>query len=124
MDFVMPTLSSKNNKLYIGKNDICELADKYGTPLYVMDEDYIRNVCREFQTAMKEHYGDNALISFASKAFCATYMYKILEQEKFGADVVSGGELYTLYKVYPLNFYCLLKNLQSGYFPPRRKITL
>jgi len=95
MDFVMPTLSSKNNKLYIGKNDICELADKYGTPLYVMDEDYIRNVCREFQTAMKEHYGDNALISFASKAFCATYMYKILEQEKFGADVVSGGELYT-----------------------------
>ena len=81
--------------LTIGGLDVAELAAKFGTPLYLMDEDLIRKTCREYRDAMEHHFDGNCLVTYASKAFCAGYMYKILAEEGLGADVVSGGELYT-----------------------------
>ena len=69
------------------------LAEEYGTPLYVMDEEYIRGVCGEYTSALKE-YGDG-LICYASKAFSCKEIYRIVNDEGMGTDVVSGGELLT-----------------------------
>ncbi|MBR5479546.1 MAG: diaminopimelate decarboxylase [Clostridia bacterium] len=94
-----PCLSiNKDGHLAIGGMDVPALAREYKTPLYIMDEDYIRANCREYRAAMKKHYGDNFLVCYASKAFCTQYIYRILDDEQMGADVVSGGELYTAHK--------------------------
>ena len=95
--FLSPCLSkNEQGHLTIGGLDVPALAKEYGTPLYLMDENLIRETCRAYNASMKEHYGkDNFLVVFASKAFCAKYMYRILAEEGMGADLVSGGELYT-----------------------------
>jgi len=96
---ISPCLSENDSgHLTIGGVDVPALAKEYGTPVYLMDEDYIRSTCREYQKAMKEHYGDRFFVAFASKAFCAKYMYKLLNEENMAVDVVSGGEMYTALK--------------------------
>lgn len=97
---------SKNESghLTIGGMDVPALAKKYGTPLYIMDEDCIRDTCREYRKAMLDHYGENFMVAYASKAFSTKYMYKILNEEEMAVDVVSGGELYTAIKAgFPSN---------------------
>lgn len=90
--------------LTIGGADVVTLAKKYGTPLYIMDEDKIRRTCKEYMSALTKCWGEKFLVQYASKAFCTKYMYKILDEEGFGADVVSGGELYTALKAgFPSN---------------------
>ncbi|MDR1093402.1 MAG: diaminopimelate decarboxylase, partial [Clostridiales bacterium] len=59
------------------------------------DEDFIRGACREYVAAVSDFYGGEALVCYASKAFSCKEMYRIANAEKMGADVVSGGELYT-----------------------------
>ena len=86
-----------NNHLYIGGCDAAELAERYGTPLYVLDEISIRNMCRAFVGAM-ETYAPGGMVCYASKAFSSTAIAKIVSQEGLGLDVVSGGELYTAIK--------------------------
>ena len=83
--------------LEIGGADTVDLAAKYSTPLYVMDEAYIRNVCREYTRLLSEKYPDSKIV-FASKAFSTLAIYNIVKSEGLGADVVSGGELYTALK--------------------------
>ncbi|MBQ2840034.1 MAG: diaminopimelate decarboxylase [Oscillospiraceae bacterium] len=97
--FISDSLTINNNgHLAIGGADVVSLAEKYGTPLYIMDEDKIRRTCREYNNALKECYGDNFLVFYASKAFSSKYIYKVIDSEGFGTDVVSGGELYTALK--------------------------
>lgn len=81
--------------LTIGGVDTISLAQEYKTPLYVMDEDSIRGNCRRFKKSIDKYYSGNGKVLFASKAFSCVHMYKILKEEGLGADVVSGGELYT-----------------------------
>ena len=75
--------------------DTAELAKEYGTPLYLMSEDRLRHNCRLYRQSMTEGFGPDSLPLFAGKSFCLMAMYPILAEEGFGADVVSGGELYT-----------------------------
>ncbi len=75
--------------------DTVELARKYGTPLYLIDENKVREKLRTYKTAMTESYGYGSFPSFASKALCSKFMYRILAEENVTADVVSIGELYT-----------------------------
>ena len=89
---------NKNNHLTIGGLDTVELAKQYGTPLYVMDENEIRNNCKIYKTAIDRYYDGNGLILYASKAFSCKAMYRLVNQLGIGADVVSGGELYTALK--------------------------
>ncbi len=94
--FVSEALSvNENGHLSIGGCDCVELAERFGTPLYVMDEDLIRKNCRTYMDAMKKYYGGDGKILYASKAFSTMAMCRIAEQEGLGLDVVSAGELYT-----------------------------
>jgi diaminopimelate decarboxylase len=79
--------------LEIGGCDCVDLVKKYATLLYVLDEEYIRSVCRGY-TEVLSSYGD-ALICYASKAFSTKAIYEICASENLGADVVSAGELFT-----------------------------
>ena len=81
--------------LEIGGCDAADLAAQFGTPLYVFDEDYIRLMMRTYKKSLKENYGGNGLVLYASKAFSCKAIYKIADSEGIGVDVVSGGELYT-----------------------------
>ncbi|HEY8444457.1 MAG TPA: diaminopimelate decarboxylase [Clostridia bacterium] len=79
--------------LEIGGIDSVDLAKRFGTPLYVLDEQLIRDVCKKYVSASKEY--PDSLVCFASKALSTKAIYKIVQSEGLGADVVSGGELYT-----------------------------
>ncbi len=86
---------SANGNLTFGGADCVELAEQFGTPLYVFDENLIRKTCREFKSSIDNFYGGNGLVLYASKAFSCKEMYRIVESEGLGCDVVSGGELFT-----------------------------
>ena len=97
--FVSENLTvNEKNHLVIGENDTVELAKKYGTPLYVLDEDLIRKNMRVYKNAMDKYYNGNGLVLYANKAFCSLFTMRIAEEEGLGVDVVSGGELYTAIK--------------------------
>lgn len=97
--FVSENLAiNEKNHLVIGKNDTVELAREFGTPLYVLDEDLIRKNCRIYKNALDKYYDGKGLVLYANKAFCTLYTCKVVAEEGLGADVVSGGELYTAIK--------------------------
>lgn len=78
-------------------HDTVALANSYGTPLYVMSEDMIRQRCRLIREGFLDKYpGSRA--AYASKAFLSMGMCNIIEEEGFHLDVVSGGELYTAFQ--------------------------
>ena len=87
---------NSNGHLEIGGCDLVELADKYGTPLYVIDEETLRSICRDYKNAFKGYEKVNML--YASKALCSIATSAIIFSEGFGFDVVSSGEIYTVYK--------------------------
>ena len=90
------TAERKGGELYIGGVSTVELAKKYGTPLYVIDEASLRGIAREYQKAFEEY--EHIKMMYASKALCTSAVTKILDEEGFGFDVVSAGEIYTVYK--------------------------
>lgn len=96
---------SVNNKghLEIAGHDTVELAAKYGTALYVMDEDKLRENCRVYVDSMKKYFGEDSMPLYASKALCFTEIYRIVSSCGMGTDIVSSGELYTAIKAgFPL----------------------
>lgn len=90
------TKVNKNGNLEIGGCDLVELAQKYETPLYVIDEVTLRTICQEYKKAFSPYEKVNMM--YASKAFMTMAIAKIIHSEGFGFDVVSGGEIYTVYK--------------------------
>lgn len=95
---ILEHLGINGNNLTIGGVDAVDLAKEYGTPLYVLDEDKIRKSCSAYAQSMDKYYGGNGKILFASKAMCISELCRIVNDEKLGLDVVSGGEMYTAYK--------------------------
>lgn len=83
--------------LSIGGCDLLDLAKDYGTPLYVMDEQTIRDNCRKYSIAFHSHHVNTEVI-FASKALCTIGVSAVIASEGLGFDVSSGGELYTVLK--------------------------
>lgn len=86
---------NQRGHLELGGADCVELAKKFGTPLYLFDEAYIRKMMGVYRDTLKKHYGENGLVLYASKAFSCQAIYRIADEENIGIDVVSGGELYT-----------------------------
>ncbi len=74
--------------------DTVSLAEKYGTPLYLLDEDRIREKCRTYLRAMQSYFGADARPLYASKALSFRDIYRIADEEGLCVDVVSPGELY------------------------------
>lgn len=89
---------SKEGHLLFAGQDTVELAKKYGTPVYLMDEDKIREKCRMYKKAFEENFGKSAVPLYASKANCFKRIYEIMAEEGMGIDVVSSGEIYTAVK--------------------------
>ena len=85
--------------LTIGGRDTVELAQTYGTPLYVMDENEIRRACASYRESINRYYQGHGLVTYASKAFCCRAACQIAKEEGLGLDVVSIGELYTAQSV-------------------------
>jgi diaminopimelate decarboxylase len=85
---------NEKGHLEIGGIDAVELANQFGTPLYVYDEQLLRDQCRAYVRAF-EKTGLKYQVAYASKAFCTMAMCKLVEQEGLALDVVSGGELHT-----------------------------
>ncbi|MEZ3453676.1 MAG: diaminopimelate decarboxylase [Oscillospiraceae bacterium] len=110
--FVSKNLSvNEKGHLTIGGLDTADLAQKYGTPLYVMDEDLLRENCRSFKQSIDRCYGGKGLVCYASKVFCCKEMYRIMMSEDMGLDVVSAGELYTAASVgFPMEKVCFHGN--------------
>lgn len=105
---------NEEGHLTIGGIDTISLAKEYGTPLYVMDEDVIRDNCRKFKESIDKYYDGEGLVCYASKVFCCRAMCKIAIEEKIGLDVASEGELYTAISVgFPTDKICLHGNNKS-----------
>jgi diaminopimelate decarboxylase len=87
--------TNSQGRLTFAGRDAVELAEKYGTPLYLMDERRIRENCRMYKAAMEKNFGGSALPLYASKAAAFRRMYAIAAGEGMGIDTVSPGEIYT-----------------------------
>ncbi|APT18436.1 diaminopimelate decarboxylase [Amylolactobacillus amylotrophicus DSM 20534] len=87
------TTNYVNDHLTIGGVPVPYLAEKYGTPLFIYDVALMRQQMRAFKEVFTKRKLAHRVI-YASKAFCSTAMYQLLQQEQLGCDVVSGGELY------------------------------
>jgi diaminopimelate decarboxylase len=69
--------------------DLDALADEYGTPLFVYDEDELRARCHEYVA----HFGPGS-VAYAGKAFLCKAMVRLVDEEQLHLDVATGGELF------------------------------
>ena len=74
--------------LRIGHVDVLGLAEEYGTPLFVYDEDHLRHACRDAVAA----WGDG--VAYGTKAFLCRAMARLVHEEGMVLDVATGGELH------------------------------
>ena len=79
--------------LQIGGVSCRQLAEKFGTPLYVYDESKLISQAKAAMENFSSERFDTEVV-YASKAFSAKALFKLLANEGLGFDVVSGGELY------------------------------
>jgi len=92
---LFPHKAGVNDKghLTISGCDTIALAATYGTPLYIFDEPTLRAKCAEYRKEFGQRY-PNTLAIYACKAFTSQALIRILQEEGFGLDVVSGGEMH------------------------------
>ena len=95
---IKPITTKVNSRghLEIGGCDMVDVANLYETPLYVIDEKTLREVCNDYKQAFSKY--EKVRFMYASKALCTSAITKIISDEGFGFDVVSGGEIYTVFK--------------------------
>src|ERR1700674_2860000 len=73
----------------VGGCDLVELAHEHGTPLYVYDEETVRQRSSEYIAAM----GSGGQVLYSAKAFASPHFLRVVAEEGLGLDVVSAGEL-------------------------------
>jgi diaminopimelate decarboxylase len=83
------TARREDGVLTVGGMDVRELAETYGTPLFVCDEDDLRSRCADY----REAFGAEAGVFYAAKAFCSRAVLRWVSDEGLGVDVCTGGEL-------------------------------
>ena len=84
-----------DGRLFFAGHSVPDLAEQYGTPLYLMDEQRIRRNCRLYLDTFRECFGTQAMPLYAGKAASFRQMYRIMAEEGMGIDAVSAGEIYT-----------------------------
>ncbi len=113
---ICSNLEFKDGVLFFGGRSTAQLAQKYCTPIYVMDEKTIRKNCRTYIDAMKKYFGENARPFYASKACSFKKIYNIVGSEGMGVDVVSVGEIYTAkMSGYDMKNVCFHSNSKNDY---------
>jgi diaminopimelate decarboxylase len=83
------TRDKATGALMIAGADVRDLAERFGTPVFVTDEDDVRQRCREYIAA----FGDDGSVCYAAKAFCSRAVLRWVTEEGLGVDVCTGGEL-------------------------------
>ncbi|MGB4778077.1 diaminopimelate decarboxylase [Microbacterium sp.] len=86
----------EHGELAIGRVPVSELRERFGTPLYVLDEDAVRARAREVRaafTAATARHGVLARVYYAGKAFLSTEVVRWVTEEGLAVDVATGGEL-------------------------------
>ncbi|BEV36435.1 diaminopimelate decarboxylase [Synechococcus sp. M16CYN] len=91
----LTTALDTKERLLVGDCLLSDLAKRYGTPLYVLDEQTLRGTCRAYREALKRHYPGPSLPIYASKANSSLMMSSLVASEGLGLDAVSAGELLT-----------------------------
>ena len=86
---------SEDGHLLFAGRDTTEMIKKYGSPMFLMDEERIRHNCRVYKCALARNFGADAIALYASKAASFKRIYEIIGEEGLGCDVVSCGEIYT-----------------------------
>ena len=94
---IAPTTAilNANGQLEIGGCSLSDLAEKYGTPLYILDEASIRASCSAYRDSLNTYYQGESLAIYASKANSSIAISSIIKSEDLGLDAVSTGELIT-----------------------------
>ena len=107
---------TRTGELTLAGVPLLSLAAKYGTPLYLYDENRIRERCRTYLSAVKEAFPNGAKVLYASKAASFGRLYEIMAEEGMGVDVVSFGEIYAANRVgYPLSQAYFHSNNKTDY---------
>lgn len=83
---------NKDGHLIIGGCDTCDLARRFGTPLYIYDEATLVKAVTGFKREFRERYPETTIL-YACKAFLNYSVLMLLKEEGIGLDVVSGGEI-------------------------------
>ncbi|MDJ0707259.1 MAG: diaminopimelate decarboxylase [Leptolyngbyaceae cyanobacterium MO_188.B28] len=98
--YLLPLTAQVNTQdhLEVGGCDIYELVQRFGSPLYVLDEATLRTAIQKYRQAFIQHYPGDSQVLYASKAWNCLAVCAIAASEGIGVDVVSGGELYTALK--------------------------
>jgi diaminopimelate decarboxylase len=78
-----------NGRLAVGGVDVVTIADDFGTPVFVYDEDHLRARCREAVAA----FGADSVV-YATKAFLCVAMARLAHEEGLLLDVATGGEMH------------------------------
>ena len=85
----LTTTCGEDGRTFVGGRDLCDLAEEFGTPLFVYDEHHLRLRCREALWT----FGSG--VAYGSKAFLCLAMAKLADEEGMHIDVASAGEAYT-----------------------------
>ena len=91
----LTTVIDAEGRLEVGGCTLSELARRYGTPLYVLDEATLRGTAQAYRNALAAHYPGEALALYASKANSSLAITALVASEGLGLDAVSAGELLT-----------------------------
>lgn len=91
----LTTKINATGNIEIGGCDLVDLAEKFSTPLYILDEKTIRSICKDYKKSFEKY--TKTRMMYASKALCTSAVAKILDEEGFGFDTVSAGEIYTVH---------------------------
>src|SRR5262249_31001503 len=103
---VLPTSAGVTSAghLTVGGCDLVALAETFGTPLYVYDQETIRVRRLAYRKPLSELYPGSSLVAYAAKALCAPWLLRLLAPLGLGLDVASGGELFVAqYSGFPLD---------------------
>ena len=92
------TTIDKNGELSIAQCSIHNLIERYGSPLYILDEISLRSSCKAYKKALDKYYPGKSLPIYASKANSSLFMSNLIHSEGLGLDAVSEGELITALK--------------------------
>jgi diaminopimelate decarboxylase len=94
---LLPLTAQVNGQdhLEVGGCDVVDLVQRFGSPLYILDEHSLRTACQQYREAFAQYYPGEALVLYASKAWNCLAVCAIAASEGLGIDVVSAGELYT-----------------------------
>ncbi len=92
------TAVDEEGRLVVGQCLLSDLAEQYGTPLYVLDETTLRASCVAYREALEKYYPAPSLALYASKANSTLAICNLIASEGLGLDAVSEGELLTALK--------------------------